>query len=59
MRTLFIALLVYVLLDIIASIVLMCRAKKNGITLRTMAFMLKDFWGGYSPISNKYKEDRE
>lgn len=58
MRTLFIALLVYVLLDIIASIVLMCRAKKNGITLKDMAFMLKDFWGGYSPISNENKGNR-
>lgn len=59
MRTLFIALLVYVLLDIIASIVLMCRAKKNGITLRTMAFMLKDFWDGRMPIVNDDEEDRE
>lgn len=46
MKALFIALLVYFLLDTIASIAIVCRAYKNGLTLKTMAIMLKNFWNG-------------
>lgn len=46
MKALFIALLVYFLLDTIASIAIVCRAYKNGFTLKTMAIMLKNFWNG-------------
>lgn len=59
MKALFIALLVYFLLDTIASIAIVCRAYKNGYTLKTMAIMLKDFWNDYNPITNEDEPDYE
>lgn len=51
MKALFIALLVYFLLDTIASIAIVCRAKKNGLTLKSMAIILKDFWNGNTLVN--------
>ena len=59
MKTLLIALMVYVLLDTIASVAIVCRAKQNGITLKEMAIMLKDFLNGYAPIGNEDDIDLE
>lgn len=59
MKTLLIILAVYVLLDIIASIIIMARAKKNGINLKTMAIMLKNFCNGYNNLVDADEDDYE
>ena len=59
MKTLLIILAVYVLLDIIASIIIMARAKKNGINLKTMAIMLRNLWHGYTNLVDEGEADYE
>lgn len=46
MKAMIIILAIYVALDIISAIVIVCRAKKYGMGIRTLSRMFKDFWKG-------------
>lgn len=46
MKAMIIIFAIYVALDIISAIVIISRAKKYGMGLRTLSMMLKDFWKG-------------
>lgn len=46
MNTIYLICLIYVILDIIATAAILIRAKVKNTPIRTLAFMLADFWNG-------------
>lgn len=46
MNTIYLICIVYVILDIIATAAILIRAKVKDTPIRTLAFMLADFWKG-------------